>query len=158
MAKVCNHKPCKGVCLLTFADIDECINFITDIKDEKVILITSGSLGQQITPCIHEIPQLDSIYVFLTDKNLSQWKINQLDPSFMYSQINKSMKTRRYLQRQINQLELQFVNFDEYYSSSFPGLFYRNGFMTKIFIWGNSLSCSMRVTLFEELGFYEFKK
>ncbi|CAF1372289.1 unnamed protein product [Adineta ricciae] len=50
--------------LYTFADIDECINFITDANDEKVILITSGSLGQQITPSIHDIPQLDSIYIF----------------------------------------------------------------------------------------------
>ncbi|CAF1640191.1 unnamed protein product, partial [Adineta ricciae] len=60
--------------LYTFADIDECINFITDVDDENVILITSGSLGEQITPCIHSVPQLDSIYVFCYQKNFhNQW-------------------------------------------------------------------------------------
>jgi hypothetical protein len=44
------------------------------IKDEKVFLIVSGSLGQQLVPKIEHDTNLDSIYIFCWDKlKHEQW-------------------------------------------------------------------------------------
>lgn len=122
----------------TFTDAVECIHFLTDIQDEKAILIVSGHLGQQIVPRIHDLAQLDCIYVFTANKSRhEQWakdwskvkgvftemtpiceslkhsaqecdhdciaisfitaeeassgNLDQLDPSFMYTQILKEI-------------------------------------------------------------------
>ncbi|CAF4933927.1 unnamed protein product, partial [Rotaria sp. Silwood1] len=53
----------------TFIDSDQCINFLTQIKDEKVFMIVSGSFSQTIVPQIHDLSQLDSIYVFCENKS-----------------------------------------------------------------------------------------
>ncbi|CAF3265506.1 unnamed protein product [Rotaria socialis] len=52
----------------TFNDVDQCIDFLSDIKDEKVFMIISGALGQQVISYIHDIQQLHSIYVFCGSK------------------------------------------------------------------------------------------
>ena len=117
-----------------FTDGDECIDFLTDIKDDKVFLIIIGILEEQVVPLIHDIPQLHSIYFFsdqetthqpcapvfnkfkgvfntiepichLLKQNIQQYRnnlmsistvassiistgtVDQLDPSFMYSQL-----------------------------------------------------------------------
>jgi tetratricopeptide (TPR) repeat protein len=58
----------------TFNDVDRCVDFLSDIKDEKVFMIISGSLGQQIISHIHDISQLHSIYVFCGSKiKHEQW-------------------------------------------------------------------------------------
>ncbi|CAF5185144.1 unnamed protein product, partial [Rotaria sp. Silwood1] len=38
----------------TFTDIDECIDFLSDIENENVFMIISGALGPQIIPVIQE--------------------------------------------------------------------------------------------------------
>jgi hypothetical protein len=35
---------------------------------DKIILITSGRLGRELVPKVHDLPQLVSIYIFCTDK------------------------------------------------------------------------------------------
>jgi hypothetical protein len=58
----------------TFTDRDECVNFISQIKIEKVFMIVSNDLGEQIVPLIQNIPQLKSIYVFCDDQsNHTAW-------------------------------------------------------------------------------------
>jgi hypothetical protein len=58
----------------TFSDVDNCVDFLSDIKDEKAFMIISGALGQQMTSYIHDIPQLHSIYVFCGSKTKhEQW-------------------------------------------------------------------------------------
>ncbi|CAF4185707.1 unnamed protein product, partial [Rotaria magnacalcarata] len=54
-----------------FTDVEQCIDFVSDIEKEKVFLIASGSLGRHLTSCIeiHTWSQLHTIYVL--DKNLS---------------------------------------------------------------------------------------
>ncbi|CAF0970358.1 unnamed protein product [Adineta steineri] len=113
---------------------DQCLEFIQTIIDKKVCLIVSGSLGQHIVPRVHNISQVDSIFIFCGNKNYhEQWakdwpkikgvftgiksicealkstaqqceqnaipisfvgtnkKLDQLDPSFMYTQIIKEI-------------------------------------------------------------------
>lgn len=50
--------------LQVFDQIDRCIDCIRTIIHEKIILIVSGSLGREILPAIHSLPQLSACYVF----------------------------------------------------------------------------------------------
>ncbi len=52
-----------------FTQLDECINFLTEVNDQKAFLILEGTLGQQIVPLIHDIPQLDAVYIFCHNKS-----------------------------------------------------------------------------------------
>jgi Tfp pilus assembly protein PilF len=52
----------------TFTDVDECIGFVNDIKEEKTFMISSGALGQTTVPLVHDKPQLSSIYIFCGNK------------------------------------------------------------------------------------------
>ncbi|CAF2910384.1 unnamed protein product [Rotaria sp. Silwood2] len=58
----------------TFVDVEECVDFITEIKHEKVFLITTIVLGKQLVSNIHNLPQIDSIYIFCnTESTQQQW-------------------------------------------------------------------------------------
>ncbi|CAF1066406.1 unnamed protein product [Adineta steineri] len=115
-----------------FTDVDQCLKFIQTVVDTKVCMIVSGSLGQNIMPRVHNMSQIDSIFIFCDNqKSHEQWvkdwpkirgiftditlicealreaahqceqnaipmsfiglnkRLDQLDPSFMYTQIIK---------------------------------------------------------------------
>jgi len=58
----------------TFTDSDECIDFLTDIYSEKVIMIISGAFCQQTVPLIHDIAQLHRVFVFCANETEhEQW-------------------------------------------------------------------------------------
>ncbi|CAF1645766.1 unnamed protein product, partial [Adineta ricciae] len=60
--------------IYTFTDNDECIDFILTLTDTDVCLITSGSVGQRLVPCVHNISNIDSIFIFCDDQNRhEQW-------------------------------------------------------------------------------------
>ena len=48
----------------TFDNVDECIKTLADVGEEKVFLIVSEELGEEITPLLHRLPQIKYIYVF----------------------------------------------------------------------------------------------
>ncbi|CAF3505461.1 unnamed protein product [Adineta steineri] len=118
----------------TFTDADQCFEFIETIVDKKACMIISGSLGRHSVPCVHNMSQVDSIFIFCgNEKYHEQWtkdwpkikgvftnithicdalkeaayqceqnaipmsfvgtnkKLDQLDPSFMYTQIIKEI-------------------------------------------------------------------
>jgi tetratricopeptide (TPR) repeat protein len=52
----------------TFTDADECIDFIDSIKQEKVVMISSGALGETTVPLVHSKPQVSTIYIFCGNK------------------------------------------------------------------------------------------
>ena len=61
-----------------FSDINQCINFLTDIQAEKVCMIISNSVDEHLISCIHDIPQLDSIFIYhpaesINDKWIKNW-------------------------------------------------------------------------------------
>ncbi|CAF1352040.1 unnamed protein product [Rotaria sordida] len=58
--------------IITFTDADQCVDYLTDIKDEKVFLIVSGSLGQYIISEIQACPQLNSVYVFCDNQSMHE--------------------------------------------------------------------------------------
>jgi tetratricopeptide (TPR) repeat protein len=52
----------------TFTDGDRCIQFINTITTNKACMIISGSLGQHIVPRVHNMSQVDSIFIFCGNK------------------------------------------------------------------------------------------
>ncbi|CAF1089796.1 unnamed protein product [Adineta steineri] len=118
----------------TYTDGDQCLEFIHTIVDNKVFMIISGALGEHIVPRVHNMSQVDSIFIFCSNRKYhQQWvkdwskikgvftdiksicealkkaaqkceqnaismsfvgtnkKLDQLDPSFMYTQIIKEI-------------------------------------------------------------------
>jgi tetratricopeptide (TPR) repeat protein len=57
-----------------YTDGDQCIQFINTINNNKVCMIISGSLGQLIVPRVHDMSQVDSIFIFCGNKaRHEQW-------------------------------------------------------------------------------------
>jgi len=57
-----------------FKDSSQCMAFLEDMDDEKVCIVISGSLGQRIMPRIHQMSQVDSIFIFCCNKKYhEQW-------------------------------------------------------------------------------------
>ncbi|UJR20967.1 hypothetical protein I4U23_024073 [Adineta vaga] len=61
-----------------FDDSDECVDFIEIITDNNVCMIISASLDQNILPCIHDKPKMNSILIFgesiINDKkSIREW-------------------------------------------------------------------------------------
>ncbi|CAF0793340.1 unnamed protein product [Adineta steineri] len=118
----------------TFTDGDQCVEFIQTINNNKVCMIVSGSLGKLIVPHVHDMSQVDTIFIFCNNQEWhKQWakewpkikgvftditsicealkqaahqceqnttsisfvssnkKLDQLDPTFMYTQILKEI-------------------------------------------------------------------
>ena len=74
--------------LQTFHDSDECEQYIRQITKEKVVLIVSGSLGRQVVPRLHDLPQFSACYVFCQDEKANkQWaiKYNKVSVAFKFS-------------------------------------------------------------------------
>jgi hypothetical protein len=65
LRQVINH-------LRTFQNTDDCEQYIRKISQEKVILIVSGSLGRQVVPRLHDLPQFSACYVFCQDKKANE--------------------------------------------------------------------------------------
>jgi hypothetical protein len=60
----------------TFTNDDQCIEFIDtiDSHNQKACMIISGSLGQHIMPRVHKMSQVDSIFIFCSNKKYhAQW-------------------------------------------------------------------------------------
>ena len=51
-----------------FTKDGECIRFLDDMAREKVCMIISGALGQNIMPRVHDLSQIDSIFIFCGNK------------------------------------------------------------------------------------------
>ncbi|CAF4091610.1 unnamed protein product [Adineta steineri] len=118
----------------TFTDGEQCLEFIQTITNNKVCMIISGSLAKHIVPHVHDISQVDTIFIFCNNQECGkqraeEWpkikgvftditsicealkqvthqceqnaisisfvalnkKLDQLDPSFMYTQILKEI-------------------------------------------------------------------
>ncbi|CAF1178735.1 unnamed protein product [Didymodactylos carnosus] len=76
--------------LKIFEKIDECEQYIQKIKDEKIILIVSGSVGRQLVPKIHDLTQLSAIYVYCMDKiNNEKWAKDYIKVRSVVTQLNE---------------------------------------------------------------------
>jgi tetratricopeptide (TPR) repeat protein len=65
-----------------FTDLDECVDFTTNVEREKVLLILNESMGESLISILHDFDQVYEIYVFRTDqKNCKRW-INNNCPKY----------------------------------------------------------------------------
>ncbi len=53
-----------------FTDVDDCVDFMSDIEDDKIFMIGSGELGQTTAPIVHNMTQINCIYIFCQHKEL----------------------------------------------------------------------------------------
>jgi hypothetical protein len=57
-----------------FTDVDQCIDFLTENYNGKVIMVISRALCQETMPLIHDIVQLRTIFVICSTENMDeQW-------------------------------------------------------------------------------------
>ena len=52
----------------TYTDSEQCIQFLETVVEDKVCMIISGSLGQHLVPRVHNMSQVDSIFIFCGNK------------------------------------------------------------------------------------------
>ncbi|CAM2701096.1 unnamed protein product [Rotaria socialis] len=87
-----------------FIDVDQCIEFLKQSCDEKIFLIVSDVLSQTFVPLVHDLPQLDSIFIFFENKMSHEYMINKWskvrDTS---SQIDLICKSLRYATNLVDQ-------------------------------------------------------
>jgi tetratricopeptide (TPR) repeat protein len=146
-----------------FTKPDEAVDFLTEVHGKNAFLIIEGTLGQHILSLIHDIPQLDAIYLFYSNecehekwtkewvkikgahtdikpicealqlavkqcnqdsiavsfvtvsKGASTQNLNQLEPSFMYTQIFKEIllemeHNKQSIQHFVQFLRLHYIN------------------------------------------------
>ncbi|CAF1191750.1 unnamed protein product [Adineta steineri] len=68
---------------------DQCIQLLNQVDDERAFVITSGSLGEQMVPEIHDMSQLDAIYIFCNNKTRHQeWAQNWTKIKGIHTNIN----------------------------------------------------------------------
>ncbi|CAF1464149.1 unnamed protein product [Adineta steineri] len=48
---------------------NQCIQVLNKVDKQQAFVIASGSLGQHLVPKIHDMPQLDAVYIFCGDKS-----------------------------------------------------------------------------------------
>ena len=52
----------------TFTHTTRCLEYMASIRQERIFLIISGSLGEQVIPMFEDHKQIDSIYIFCDNK------------------------------------------------------------------------------------------
>ena len=58
----------------TFTDGDQCVDFLTEIYDEKIVMLMCDALCQNIVPLIHNVAQIDTILILSENKTrYEQW-------------------------------------------------------------------------------------
>ena len=103
-----------------FTQRDECIDFLTEVNDMKIFLIIAGTLGQQILPLIHDIPQLDEVYIFDSNKSShEQWAKTWMKVKGIHTEITPICQSIQQAVKQINQdsIAMSFVTLEEAASS-----------------------------------------
>ena len=103
-----------------FTKRDECIDFLTEVDHIKAFLIIEGTLGQQILPLIHDIPQLDGVYIFDSKKSSpEQWAKTWVKVKGIHTEITPICESLQQTVKQINQdsIAMSFVTLEEIASS-----------------------------------------
>ncbi|CAF3512715.1 unnamed protein product [Rotaria socialis] len=87
----------------SFNNINECIKSIVEIKDEKIFLIVSNSLAQQIVPLVQPFVQVDSVYI-LSDREQINQKLSTayIKIKGIYTDIEALCNALRKIIRQLN--------------------------------------------------------
>jgi tetratricopeptide (TPR) repeat protein len=92
-----------------YSDADECIDVLTELKEEKVFMIMSSAFGQQIIPLIHDISQLYCIYILCDDSCKHEiWMNEWTKLNGVFTQIESICKS---LERNTKQCDHDLIPF-----------------------------------------------
>jgi tetratricopeptide (TPR) repeat protein len=103
-----------------FTQRDECIDFLTEVTDKKIFLIIAGTLGQQILPLLYDIPQLDGVYIFCSNKSShEEWTKKWVKVKSIDTEITSICKSIQQAVQQFNQdsIAVSFVTVNQGASS-----------------------------------------
>jgi tetratricopeptide (TPR) repeat protein len=103
-----------------FTEPDQCVDFLTDIKDMNVFLIADGSLGQHTISLMHDIPQLDAIYIFCGNKSRhEEWTKKWNKVNGVHTEIKPICETLQLAAKQCNEdsIAISFMALGEEASS-----------------------------------------
>lgn len=79
--------------LKIFDDVDDCIAFINNISNEKIIFVVSDALGDPVVSRIQDLQQLFGIYVLCqTKQQADNWSTNQPKIRGIYTDINQILE------------------------------------------------------------------
>ncbi|CAF4007425.1 unnamed protein product [Rotaria sp. Silwood1] len=100
--------------ICTFNDANQSIDFLTDVQDEKVFMIISGSFSQHIVPLVYEVAQLHSIYIFCEhhQPDQTQWTNGMYKVKGTFTQIDCILKLLKQAAREYdeNYTSISFVS------------------------------------------------
>lgn len=60
-----------------FLDVDNCVNFLRNIHTKNACIVMSGLFTEETMSVIHDCRQVNSIYIFCTDKSFYQSWVNK---------------------------------------------------------------------------------
>lgn len=63
--------------VLLYTELEPCVSYINSINDERIFLIVSGDYSEQCLDQVHDLSQVDSIFVFCM--NVSKYKEKLID-------------------------------------------------------------------------------
>jgi tetratricopeptide (TPR) repeat protein len=99
-----------------FKHPDECVDFLTEIDDIKVFLIVEDILAQQMVPLIHDISQLDSVYIFCNNRSgHEQWTKEWIKVKGIHTEMITICESLQLAVKQCNEnsISVSFVTVDE---------------------------------------------
>jgi Tfp pilus assembly protein PilF len=92
-----------------FNDADECAKFLNTLKSEKVFMVVSGRLGQQIVPRIHSLNQLVAVFVFCGNKSDHElWASRWIKVKGIFTDINELCESMKQVGRQYDEDSIDF--------------------------------------------------
>ena len=89
--------------------------FLKEVTKEKVLVITSGSIGREFVPQIHFMPQVDEIYIFCRHKSRhNDWAQDYPKIKGIHTQIESICKELQSAVKQCNQdsTSISFIHSD----------------------------------------------
>jgi Tfp pilus assembly protein PilF len=99
-----------------FTNQDECIDFLTEVDDTKVFLIIETTIGQLLISLVHDIPQLDTIYILCENKfEHEQWTKDWAKIKGIHTDIESTCEALQLATKQCNQdsIVISFITVDE---------------------------------------------
>ena len=95
---------------------DQCIQFLNNINNEKAFVIVSGGLGQYLVPKIHDMPQVDAIYIFCGNKSRhEEWTKEWNKIKGVHTEIKSICQALQLAVKQFNEdsIAISIVSLDE---------------------------------------------
>ena len=87
-----------------FTDPNQCVVFLQGIQTEKAFVITSGSLGQALVPCVHSMVQVNALFIFCGEQNQhKQWATAWPKIQCVHTEIEPICKALQEAAKQCNQ-------------------------------------------------------